>query len=105
MPQPYKQVYKLPNGLVVTSVVMDKKDFDLFCDDLKGLLHTSNMKEPLKRADDDQVEKIRQSQHLPLMARGTKTQKFFDQFEVNTDYLCAIVRGSGREVYEKYVSK
>ncbi len=101
MPAPYKQVYKLPNGIVITSIVMDQEEFNEFCDNLKGILHTDRLGGNMKRADDEQIEQIRASKHLPMMARGTKTQRFFDQYEVTTDYLCVIVRGTGGTVLAK----
>lgn len=92
MPAPFKQVFKFGDKQI-TSVVMDQSDFDTLCDDLEGIkLRNGGL---VSKPD---VDRIRASKNLPLMYRGTVTQKFFDKYKVETDYMCAIVRGEGKNL-------
>lgn len=92
MPAPFKKVFKLGDKQI-TSVVMDQSDFNALCDDLEGIkLHGGG------RASKSDIDLIRASKNLPLMYRGTVTQKFFDKYEVETDYMCATVRGEGKNL-------
>lgn len=88
MPAPFKKVFKLIDNKQITSVVMDQSDFDTLCDDLEGI----QLRDGRSTSKSD-VDTIRASKHIPFMYRGTATEKFFDKYEVETDYMCVIVRG------------
>lgn len=93
MPAPFKQVFKFRDNKQITSVVMDQSDFDTLCDDLEGIQLRNG-----GRTNKPDIDLIRASKHIPLMYRGTVTQKFFDKYKVETDYMCVIVRGEGKNL-------
>ena len=97
MPEPYLQVYNLPIGgepTPFTSVVLDQEDFDVFVDQLSQvkLLDTG------ETASEEQIQALRKNKHLPMMLRGSVTEKFFEQWGVETDYVGVIVRGAARRI-------
>lgn len=79
----------------MTSVVLDQEEFDQMVD---GLIQAFD-----QNAND--MLKIRENKILPLMKRGTKTQVFFDRYNVTTDYLSAIVRGQGKNIIQPYLER
>jgi hypothetical protein len=89
----YKMVFKAPQGLM-TSVVLDKPEFDVLADSLLGVFTQD------ARADEAQIERIKCAGHIPLMGRGSRTQFVFDQFDIETDLAGFIVRGTGRSVLD-----
>jgi len=93
MPSAYKQVFNAPQGRM-TSVVLDKPEFDTLADSLLGVFTQDS------RADQSHIQRIKDAGHLPLMGRGTKTQFVFDQYGIETDLAGFIVRGSGRKVLD-----
>ena len=102
MPDIYKTVLNFGLGdekFEITSLVMDKKDFMEFCDEIEK----SNIFEvgQQERAAKEAVDRLREAGMLPMMSRGTKTQVFFDKYDVKTDKLSACVRGTGRKIAEK----
>ena len=88
----YKKVFQIPRG-PLTSMVMDQEDFDEFCDKISKL--------NVHDIGEEQVEKIREAKHMPMMGRGTKTQGIFDEYEIETDLISVVVRGYGPELAEK----
>jgi hypothetical protein len=99
MAEPFKQQFELPDGKTMTAVVMDHEDFDSLCDGLDGIVEITTK----DRANEDLVGRIREAGHLPMMARGTKTQFAFDRFEIETDLASFIVRGKGKEIMKSIV--
>lgn len=97
MTAPFKQVFTLPNGQSITSVVVDTEDFKAFCDQLGGLMCVDPLTGKASRSGDQQIQAIREARFLPAMGRGTRTQPFFDQWEVETDLLCVVERGAGEQ--------
>ena len=93
MSSAYKQVFDAPQGQM-TSVVLDKSEFDALADSLLGVFTQDS------RADEAQIERIKASGHIPLMGRGTRTQFVFDQYGIVTDLAGFIVRGNGRKVLD-----
>ena len=90
--EPHKQVFNIPVGggrSGITSVVCDQCDFDKMCDKLEGIIDLATG----SRADNKRAGAIREAKHLPMAARGTKTQWLFDMFDVETDRICVCVRG------------
>ena len=75
--EPHKQVFNIPVGggrSGITSVVCDQCDFDKMCDKLEGIIDLATG----SRADNNAAGAIREAKHLPMAARGTKTQWLFD---------------------------
>jgi len=93
MSSAFKQVFNAPQGRM-TSVVLDKPEFDAMADSLIGVFTQDS------RADESHIQRIKDAGHLPLMGRGTKTQFVFDQFDIDTDLAGFIVRGNGRKVLD-----
>jgi len=90
MPQkPHVRVFEL-RGEKLTAVVVDREDFDAFCDELEGVFDFGSG----ERANKEVVDIVRKCGHLPLMGRGTKTEKFFKQWGVETDKMAVTVRGT-----------
>jgi len=93
MSSAFKQVFQAPQGQM-TSVVLDKSEFDALADSLLGVFTQD------ARADEAQIERIKDAGHIPLMGRGTRTQFVFDQYGIGTDLAGFIVRGTGRKVLD-----
>lgn len=94
MPAPYVKEFTFPNGVTVTSVVLDQQDFDSFVDELANIKLFGTDQTPSKA----QLDAIKEAQQLPLMARGSKTEVFFERWGVKTKHLSVIVRGAGRRM-------
>jgi hypothetical protein len=97
MAEPYVREFSI-NGKTITSVVLDKDQFDAFADGLLGLIVANAGKENEVRCDQAQVDTIKRAGQLPLMGRGTLTEKFFTQFGVKTDLMGVVVRGTARKL-------
>lgn len=80
-------------GMVITSVVVDEEDFNELCDKLGIMLKP------------EQVEHLKQAKHLPMLSRGTKTKQFFDHWDVETELMCVIVRGTAHDLYKQMLDK
>jgi hypothetical protein len=95
MSKPHVSVFEMPNMGKIASVVMDQEDFDALCDDIEESLIRD-----IQSGVHVDIDTIRETKHLPLMGRGTKTEKYFNKFNVDKEInkMCAIVRGQGREV-------
>jgi len=85
---PFVEEYEI-NGIRVTSVVIDADEFESFCNELEGIFDVKIG----ARAGKEAIEAIRKEGHLPLMARGTKTEKFFERWGVKTDKMGVVRRG------------
>ena len=88
MPAPYVEEF---TSLGLTSVVLDKDDFNAFVDELDGLFNVGT----------EDLQRIKDAEYLPLMSRGKKTQVFFDRWGVQTDKLAVVVRGAGPKIAER----
>lgn len=96
--EPCKREFTIPNGIHITSVVLDQGDFDTLCDMIQESL--GHRKETA-----DQVATIRKAKHLPMVSRGTKTQPIFEKFEIQTDNACFIVRGEGDRMLKELLAQ
>lgn len=92
MTDPYVRHFDFPDNKNVTAVVLDKVDFDAVCDELFEILESWG--QPAQQV----IEAIKEAENIPAMVRGTKTQKFFDRWNVKTSMLSVIVRGAGMRV-------
>lgn len=96
MADAFKQVFEIPQGQI-TSVVLDRSDFDVIVDSLLGVFTQD------ARADESVLKSLKDAGHLPMMGRGSKTQFVFDRFGIGTDLACFVVRGTGRDVLRSLV--
>lgn len=83
MTEPFKREYKL-GELRITQLVLDEPEFDMLCWELFGLF---------PEVTEDVVEMMIDNKRVPMIARGTKTAKFFDRYGIVTDRLSIVVRG------------
>jgi len=86
----------------ITSIVMDKDEFDAFVD-FFATLNVAGINYPGQNANNWSMM-FKNSNVVPLVARGTKTQALFDKYEITTDYLAAIVRGEGKVILNKILA-
>lgn len=93
MAAPYKQEFKI-NGMHLTTVVMDKGDFDTLCEGLTDVFD----KQSGSRVDDSHITTLKKADHIPLMQKGTKTERIFKEFDIATNYASFIVRGTARRM-------
>ena len=75
----------------LTSLVMNPEEFVTLIAQVTGLL------------SDEQISEIQAAGHLPLVARGTKTETLFDFFDIDTELMSAIIRGKGQNMLDKNV--
>ena len=101
MAEPYVQEFVLPNGRELASVVLDHEDFIKFCDELFGIAVINND----VRTGSALIERLKEAKHLPMMGRGTKTEKFFQRWGVKAKALSVIVRGHGMELAKKLLDE
>lgn len=94
--EPHVEAFVM-NGRAVTSVVVDKGEFDENIDALVGVLNMAGG----GRTDAEQAELLKECNVLPLCTKGTKTQFLFDKYAVETDALAMIVRGKGLDVFRQ----
>jgi hypothetical protein len=85
------------NDMDLTSIVCDKEEFDENIDTLKDVMML-NFEE---RAAQENLDLIKEKGHLPLCSRGTKTEHLFKKYNVETDLLAMIVRGTARKLIEE----
>lgn len=96
MSKPYLQVFNIKGMPPTTSVVLDKAEFDAFCDELSSIIDIQG-----KHTDTSVIENIKAQNHLPMMARGTKTIQFFQRWGIKTNHLSVIVRGTGIDMLDQ----
>lgn len=87
-----KYVFRLPDSQQITSLVMSQNEFDELCQHISKLKIKTHDGEQI---DQQNLETIRKAKHLKLMARGTTTEQIFKKYEIQTEFLSAIVRGHG----------
>ena len=87
----YRQIFDFKEGKL-TTLVMNQLDFNQLIDTIEGL------DLDLKESDIDQ---LKTTGHLPLIARGSKTQPVFEKYAVETEYLAAIIKGVGEKLFEE----
>lgn len=96
MTEPFVKEFDI-QGTKVTSVVLDPEDFEAFCDELIDVFNVGSG----ERTNREGVEKIRKAGHLPLMAKGTKTEKFFTRWNVKTAHMGVIKRGAFQRMVDQ----
>jgi len=86
-----------PGPWTMTSVVCSDEEFE----NLILVIHQMSRATEIRsgsRISDEQIAALKDAKHIPLMARGTLTQSFFDMFGVPGNYMSVIVRGEGPRV-------
>lgn len=83
----------------LTSIVCDKEEFDENIDTLKDVMML-NLEE---RAAQENLDLLKERGHLPLCSRGTKTEHLFKKYNVETDLLAMIVRGTTQEIIKEMI--
>lgn len=86
----------------LTSLVMDEIEFEAFLQHIVEGDPVVNVMTQRRMSPED-VEGLRRAKHVPLIARGTKTEYLFKIYEVETDLMSAIVRGQGDRVLSRMV--
>lgn len=86
---------------VLASVVVDKEDFDVICDEIHQ--HDPKILSPADgepTVTKDAVTALKAACYIPLVKRGTKTQWLFDKYGIreSVSYMSMIVRGSSRQL-------
>lgn len=92
MSKPFVKHFNLPDNKEVTTIVLDKAEFDALCDELVDLFNSHS------QPGHQIAQAFKEAENIPVMSRGTKTQKFFDRWGVKTDLASIIVRGAGLRV-------
>jgi hypothetical protein len=88
---PHKARFKIGN-LAITSLVIDQDEFNALCYEFLGLF---------PEMTEEMVHRLIKTKHVPMIAKGTKTAKFFDRYGIKTERMSIIVRGAGSEVIAK----
>lgn len=90
MTKPYKRSFPFPNdpGTYLTSVVVDKEDFEEFM----------NVVSSTTKLDEKGVKACLNAGHIPLICRGTKTDMLFDYFDVESKYMTVCIRGTAVQI-------
>lgn len=95
--QPYVQEFELPDGRVITSVVMDREDFETLIDELIAA--------EIHGLTPDVAEQVKKVGHIPMMGRGTKTEFVFERYGATGKLISMIIRGQGRRIAEALVEE
>ncbi len=109
--EPYIQVFRFtdnaPDGSEgpweITSVVVDACDFESALEVLLGSYVINGVNG--QRFSQDQLDHIRSSGNIPLICRGTKTEKIFTMFGVKTKFMGLIIRGAAVRYLAENFSK
>ena len=91
MAKPHVQVFSVsgPDGpFELAAVVLDQEEFDALVDEVVQVSMAMGV-------DEAMGEQIKKAGHIPMVARGTKTEFLFERFGVDGDRLAMIVRGTG----------
>lgn len=91
-------VFKLQDGRGLTSVVVSEEEFEDLIVTLRNM-EVMNVQQQ-SRVDDAQMQRLRETQVIPLILRGARTMPVFQKFGVNTELMSVIVRGAGPAVFE-----
>jgi hypothetical protein len=93
--KPYIQEFEMPDGRVFSSVVMDREEFEALIDELREA--------EIHGLTPEVAEKVKQAGHVPMMARGTKTEFVFERYGASGKMISMIVRGQGRRIAEAMI--
>jgi hypothetical protein len=95
---------RAPNGdpgpWRISSVVVSPEEFADLMETLRSNRFKNNNGREIDMKD---IQVIEEARHIPMVYRGTVTRFLFERYGVHTNYMSVIVRGSGVEVYERYM--
>ena len=94
--QPFVQEFEMPDGRVFASVVMDREEFEALIDEL--------LKAEIHGLTPEVAENVKRAGHVPMMARGTKTEFVFERYGTSGKMISMIVRGQGRRIAEELIA-
>ncbi len=77
---------------------MSEEEFDAFVLLIAGGDPVTNVRTGVRMRPED-VDAFRKAKHVPMVARGTKTEYLFKHCEVDTDLMSVIVRGTGERLF------
>lgn len=78
----FSQVYDLPNGMQITSIVLPEDAFNKLVD----------------RIDKNNLSGFKKSKIIPGIKRGIATEWIFTKFNVKTDMCCICVKGIAKDL-------
>ena len=99
MPAPYIKTFSLPNGESLTSVVLDEEEFFELVESLSGVFNLKSQ----ERTDDDQIQRLKEARHIPMMSKGTKTAFVYDKYGIESKLACFVVRGHGPKLLQELI--
>jgi hypothetical protein len=91
------EVFTMPSGQNISSVVMDEPEFMEIVDNL-GNVFVANWGE---RIAGEQQQLLRDAKIIPVVSKGEKTKFIFEKFKLDTDLASLIVRGQGKKMVEE----
>ena len=92
--QPYKSIVQMPNGEMLTSVVVNQVEFNRAIDTLVNV----GKDEPSGQVTTADLQKVKDAQHLPMLSRGYNTEQVFKMFGVTTKWMSLCVRGVAKRL-------
>lgn len=81
----------MPDGDIMTSLVMDEKEFTTLLEFLKDFVPT--------------IEPFKKHRMVPLIFRGTKTAPIFEKYEIDSLYCSFVIRGYAKEFLKQHQDK
>lgn len=78
----YSQVYDLPNGMQITSIVLAEPDFDKL----------------VERIDRQDLSGFKKSKIIPSIIRGIATEWIFTKYNIKTDLCCICAQGISKDL-------
>lgn len=87
-------------GWELTSVVMSEDEFEQLLAKIEEVVQSgvTNARTGERAAPKGTVESLRQARHIPMLARGIKTESIFQYLGVETRYASVIIRGEGERL-------
>ena len=95
-----KHEFDAPMGSL-TSIVMSEEEFETLLGHIANGDPVVNARTNERMKPED-VEALRRVKHVPLIARGSKTEFLFRLYGVETKLMSCIVRGQGVKVLQNF---
>ena len=89
-----------PGPWTLTSIVMSEEEFNSFIDFMVASMVDTYGADGV-RVQREQIESLRGARHIPMIARGTKTETAFKKYGIRSNFMSVIVRGEGLILMEK----
>ena len=89
------------SGMDLTCVVTSPEDFSSLIqtlrDNQKGRVTVINTE---TRISEDDINRLAEARHIPMVCRGTATESIFSRYGVETRYMSVVVRG---EAFQQFL--